>query len=352
MHQANVFTVAAGLLLFGWTAAAAQDRDSVGVVAMLKGEATVRRAALLKPVSLQLRDDVFIRDEIRTQEHSLVRVLLGGKALITMRELSVVTVTEEAGRVTVDLESGKIGVAVIKSRMLPGEHIEVRSPNATAAVRGTVFVVEVDPTTDVRGVPATATHVHLLHGVLDVSVRSDASQMVRLGKLQRVTVTGNQLGQSHPIPQDAVAAITADLEPGRLQRPTAPKEFTEELLAREQDRAVALTIQMLSVPAGAPATTGPSGPAAAAGGGLGGAVGGVVSTLGGSVGGAVSGVGGALGGSVGGAVGSLGGTISGLSGSVGGTIGTLTGPLGGSLSGLGLGGGRWGRGGDGDGEED
>ena len=92
-----------------------------------------------------MRDEIFARDRIQTQERSLVRVLLGGKALITVRELSVLTVTEEAGRVTVDLQSGKVGVAVVKARMRPGEVIEIRSPNATAAVRGTVFVVEVDP---------------------------------------------------------------------------------------------------------------------------------------------------------------------------------------------------------------
>ena len=92
-----------------------------------------------------------------------------------MRELSILTVTEEAGRVTVDLQSGKVGVAVVKARMRPGEIIEIRTPNATAAVRGTVFVVEVDPMQpgQAGSAPATTTRVHLFHGALDVSARLD-----------------------------------------------------------------------------------------------------------------------------------------------------------------------------------
>ncbi|HEX7786623.1 MAG TPA: FecR domain-containing protein, partial [Methylomirabilota bacterium] len=143
MHGKNVFAAAA--VLFGATlpaVAAAQSDERAGVVTTVNGDATLFRAATTaSPASLRMRDDIFVRDRIHTRERSLVRVLLGGKALITVRELSVLTVTEEAGRVTVDLQSGKIGVAVVKGRMRPGEVIEVRSPNATAAVRGTVFVV-------------------------------------------------------------------------------------------------------------------------------------------------------------------------------------------------------------------
>ena len=166
MFRPKVITMAMALLGAGLpTYAAAQSEESAGVVTTVNGDATLIRAvAAARPVSLQMRDEIFVRDRIHTQPQSLVRVLLGGKALITMRELSVLTVTEEAGRVTVDLQSGKIGVAVIKSRMRPGEVIEIRSPNATAAVRGTVFVVEVDPITAGATTPAPTTRVHLYPG--------------------------------------------------------------------------------------------------------------------------------------------------------------------------------------------
>lgn len=114
----------------------------VGVVTTLTGEATLARTALPAPLILKFRDDVFERDRIATGEKSIVRVLLGGKAIVTVRELSVLTITEEPGQATIDLASGKIGVAVVKQRMRPGETLNIRTPNAVAAVRGTVFVVE------------------------------------------------------------------------------------------------------------------------------------------------------------------------------------------------------------------
>jgi hypothetical protein len=114
----------------------------VGVVTTLTGRADITRATLSQPLILKFKDDVFERDRIATAENSIVRVLLGGKAIVTVRELSVLTITEEPGRATIDLTSGKIAVAVAKQRMRPGETLDVRTPNAVAAVRGTVFVVE------------------------------------------------------------------------------------------------------------------------------------------------------------------------------------------------------------------
>ena len=256
MSGTKIFAMAAALLCAGLpTVAAAQAEESAGVVTTINGDATLIRAvAAARPVSLKMRDEIFVRDRIDTQQHSLVRVLLGGKALITVRELSVLTVTEEAGRVTVDLVSGKIGVAVVKGRMRPGEVIEIRSPNATAAVRGTVFVVEVDPVKAGMATPVTTTRVHLFQGALDVSARLDPSQpAVRLAELQSVVVAGNTLGSVRPLTREAVAALTADLKPKQVQSKDAPDEFKSGLMAREQRRAVQLATALLPpVPGGPP----------------------------------------------------------------------------------------------------
>src|SRR6185437_474980 len=75
--------------------AEAQTSDAVGVVTTLDGRATVARPALTVPLALKFKDDVFGRDRISTQENSLIRVLLGGKAILTVRELSEVTISEE-----------------------------------------------------------------------------------------------------------------------------------------------------------------------------------------------------------------------------------------------------------------
>ena len=124
--------------------AAAQTSEAVGVVTTLDGRATVARPALTAPLALKFKDDVFGRDRISTQENSLVRVLLGGKAILTVRELSQVTISEEPGRAVVTLPSGKVVLAVAKQRMRPGESVEIRTPNAVAAVRGSILAVAYD----------------------------------------------------------------------------------------------------------------------------------------------------------------------------------------------------------------
>jgi hypothetical protein len=392
MFGKKILAMAAALACVSPVLASAQSDGSAGVVTTVNGDATLVRAmAVAPPVSLRMRDEIFARDRIQTQERSLVRVLLGGKALITVRELSVLTVTEEAGRVTVDLQSGKVGVAVVKARMRPGEVIEIRSPNATAAVRGTVFVVEVDPMQPGQpgqsgGTPTTTTRVHLFHGALDVSARLDPGHAtVRLAELQSVVVAGNALGPVKPISRDAVAALTADLKPRQVQTPSAPSEFTGGLVAREQGRAVMLASALLVPTPGAPlqgaltnvkgTVNGLTGPVTNVTGttaetlerlmdglgldglgdtvsglgdtvgALGNAVGGTVNGLTSNLGGTVAGVGNVVGGTVGGlggTVNGLGGTVGGLGGTVGGGtvsgLGGTVGGLGGTVGGLGVGG--------------
>ncbi len=96
----------------------------IGIVTALEGQATVTRAILSQqPLPLKFRDQVFFKDRISTEEHSIVRVLLKDKAVITVRELSTLTITEaeERGRVSVlDLLSGKLSLAVARLRMVPG----------------------------------------------------------------------------------------------------------------------------------------------------------------------------------------------------------------------------------------
>ncbi|MGH7397717.1 MAG: FecR domain-containing protein, partial [Candidatus Rokuibacteriota bacterium] len=336
MSATKIFAMGAALLGFCLPAiATAQSEERAGVVTTVNGDATLFRAvAATRPVSLRMRDEIFTRDRIHTQERSLVRVLLGGKALITVRELSILTVTEEAGRVTVNLQSGKIGVAVVKSRMRPGEVIEIRSPNATAAVRGTVFVVEVDPVKAGAATPTT-TRVHLFHGALDVSAHLDPAQpTVRLAKMQSVVVAGNVLGAVSPISRDAVAALTADLKPKQMETKDAPDEFKSGLMTREQGRAVMLASALLAPPS-APAGSGQGAPDNGGGtvNGVTGVVGQVadatellgelIGTLGpGGVAGGLSGV--------------VGSTVSGLGTGVSG-LGTGVSGLGTGVSGLGTG---------------
>src|SRR6266567_3352394 len=206
--------------------ALAQEQPGIGVVSTLIGEATVARGTTTQPLALKTRDDVFMQDRISTKERSLVHVLMGGKALLTVRELSVVTITEEGGRSTVDLQSGKVGLAVVREKMKPGEVIEVHTLHAVAAVRGTVLVVEVVPGStgkDQVQPGESSTNVYLLHGKLDVSLRSNpGAAPVQLESLQSVTVTRGALGTRRPLSPAAAAAVTTGLKPGQQVVTTIP----------------------------------------------------------------------------------------------------------------------------------
>jgi hypothetical protein len=223
--------------------ALAQEQPGIGVVSTLIGEATVARGTTTQPLALKMRDDVFMQDRISTKERSLVHVLMGGKALLTVRELSVLTITEEGGRATVDLQSGKVGLAVVRQRMKRGEIIEIRTPHAVAAVRGTVLVVEIipgpggDSQSDAGG---GSTNVHLIHGKLDVSLASNPNALpIQLESLQSVTASRHALGTVRPLTPEAAVAVTANLKMNQPSRPGPSEKLVAGIGETQRTVAVA-----------------------------------------------------------------------------------------------------------------
>src|SRR6059036_329756 len=147
----HAFTSRLSLVLVALTlispASAFAQLTKAGVVTTLQGTATVTRAALTQPLPLKFRDDVFVQDRVSTGDDSVARILLGGRAIVTVRERSSLTITEVPHVSTIDVGVGRAAIAVAKERMKPGETIEIRTPNAVAGIRGTIVVVEVDQTT-------------------------------------------------------------------------------------------------------------------------------------------------------------------------------------------------------------
>jgi FecR protein len=184
-----------------------------GVVTTLQGTATVARATAPRPMPLRFRDDVFVRDRISTGAASIARILLGGKAVVTIRERSQLTITETATTSTIEMTSGTIALSVNKDRVKPGESVDIRTPNAVAAIRGTIIVAEVDPPG--TGGTQVSTRFTLLTGVVDVTgidpaTGRGAGPVVVLKPLQTLGVTGfGALGAPRPITRaeaDIVAA--------------------------------------------------------------------------------------------------------------------------------------------------
>ena len=210
----------------------------LGVVTTLQGQASVARASGPGALPLKFKDAVFDRDRIQTGEQSIVKVLMGGKAIVTIRELSVLTITEELGKTTINLTSGKIAVGVAKQRMQPGERLEVHTPNAVAAVRGTVFVVEVTQQ-GAQGTPgplAANTLVTCVNGAVDVAPRANLGQGTQLTPFRSVPVVGAFLGNTQSVTvqqmSQKLAAFTAPLVVGvRQGREALINQETNKLMA-------------------------------------------------------------------------------------------------------------------------
>ena len=145
-----------------------------GVVTTLEGNVTAVRAVMSQPVLLKFRDDVFLQDRVVTGDQSFARLLLGGKAVISIRERSVVTITEVPGRSTVEIESGKIALSVARDRMVPGEVINIKTPNAVAGVRGTVVVAQVTYRQGPGGVRQPISDLWVIRGVVEATHTSPA----------------------------------------------------------------------------------------------------------------------------------------------------------------------------------
>ena len=160
------------LLVFALAVASANAGDAVaqgqraGVVTVATGMVQVARPSA-PTRALRLRDDVFVHDRVTTGEHSLARILLGGgKALVTVSERSVVTITEIPGHSIIDLATGRMSLSVARDRMKPGDSVEIRTSVAIAGVRGTVVIAEVTP----GDTPAqTSARFTVLKGLVEVN---------------------------------------------------------------------------------------------------------------------------------------------------------------------------------------
>jgi hypothetical protein len=219
VSRAGLSLLAAGLVTFCPTATRAQTTRA-GVVTALEGNVTATRGSAPRAVALKFKDEVLLKDRITTGERSFTRLLLGGKAVVTVRERSMLTITEMPGLSTIELESGKIGLAVTRDRMRPGDRIQVRTPNVIAGVRGTVMVVEVSRVSAQAGpaLPAVLSTVALLQGSGEVQ-QIDSATGQPIGALrvlkvrERFRVTGGVPGPMETLTDAEAEATKAGLSP-------------------------------------------------------------------------------------------------------------------------------------------
>lgn len=202
-----IFLLAAWGLLFSQASA----QQNVGVVTALQGQARLTRAGVQS--GLRFKDNLILRDTVDTATQSSVRILFGAKSTLTLRELSHFEVREEvlptgASRTNYSLSSGAGLVHVVRQLMNPGDEVQIQTPNAVAAVRGTTIHGQYRPEL------AQATFT-LLTGNAIVTPQGLAPLTLTAGT--SVTITGDAtsgvvVGPIRAITQTQAAEILGDAE--------------------------------------------------------------------------------------------------------------------------------------------
>lgn len=195
--------------------------ERAGVVTSAEGRVTVARATASAVSPLKFKDEVFLRDRVSTGVDSLARLLLGGKAVITVREHSSVTITEVPGKSIVEVSTGRMALSVARERMKAGESIEVRTPNAVASVRGTVLVTEVSGAGE-----SVSSAFTVVRGRVDVSQLGPQNvpvgAVISVGAMQTAGVSAGQgVGPARPITPQALQQLSADFSVRVIPPPPA-----------------------------------------------------------------------------------------------------------------------------------
>jgi len=146
------------------TSSAVAQPEGLGIVTALSDSATVSRAGPSAP--LHFKDSILKRDRISTAENSLVRVLLGGRAIVTVRELSELTIADRASTMSLELSGGRMALSVARQLVGTGETVDVHTPSAVASMRDSVAIVDVRPAEPGAGVVSVSS---LLAGPAEVA---------------------------------------------------------------------------------------------------------------------------------------------------------------------------------------
>jgi hypothetical protein len=137
----------AGFIIIAWGGALALTPQSwgvesnhIGVVLAVGGTAEVRAPSASQWKALRFRDHVFRDETIRTYQSSKVKLLMRNDSIMTLAENSKIHFTDfmlhdAQHRSLISLIAGKIRVLTTKI-FGRGDYLKIRTPNATAGVRG------------------------------------------------------------------------------------------------------------------------------------------------------------------------------------------------------------------------
>jgi hypothetical protein len=284
------------------------------------GEATVRRGSA-PAARLAIGQVVSIGSEVQTGPGTVVFLSRNGDRLVIQPSSQMRIAEPEPGGL-IDHFMQSLGSVFYDVEPRRNRSFGVRAPYVAAVVKGTRFLVTVDPEKN---------SVRVDEGrVLVTSEDGTSSAMVDAGQVATVSATSsfiNVADSGIPVeaPEDDVG-VQGSVEDGGANAVDATAGSVANAV-RSSTSAVGKAVTQTGDAVGKVSE------------GVGDAVGGASSAVGGAVAGVGDAVGGAVGGPVGGAVsgatGAVGGAVSGVGGAVGGVVGGVGGAVGGAVGGLG-----------------
>src|SRR3990172_9187930 len=221
------------------------QQQPAGVVTGIQGQAQLTRPATA-PTPLRFKEGVVIRDVVDTREKSLARILFGSRSTVTVRELSRLEVREEllaggARRDVHDLSSGAILVNVARQLMRPGDEVQIRTPNAVAAVRGSTLFASFNAVLN-------QSFFALLSGSGLVTPQGQAPITLTPNTGLNITGTGPtvQAGPVQVITQAQATQIVQESQVAKVVKEEANKEQVVQVAAKEAAALVAAVVEAVT----------------------------------------------------------------------------------------------------------
>jgi hypothetical protein len=148
-----------------YAAAHAQQTKSIGQVTALEGKVTVLRQGRFVPEPLTLQKSVVQEDIIETDRGSKVRITLTEATVISLAEQSRLQLRQFSHDARRQTRSARLEVLrgifrAVFNELIPSSSVEVVTPTAVAAIRGTDLMGEVT---------ADSTAIVALQGTVEVA---------------------------------------------------------------------------------------------------------------------------------------------------------------------------------------
>lgn len=169
---------------------AGEPLTAVGFIAALRGEVTLDRASDIQEAALNT--DIFADDRVQTGENGRVKIRFADDSTVTMSPDSTLDVAEYLKSMEGTKGKSLLKMTIGRMRVVSGKNkLEVHTPTAVAATRGTEFFVIVS---EVNG--KMVTEIPCLDGALSVrnidsgvkgEVVVNAGQVTQVGDMEAPT---------------------------------------------------------------------------------------------------------------------------------------------------------------------